>query len=665
MKSIGIRPLIIVLFKIVTIALITYATQAEGQDIKEISVNSPISISADEMKSIAWIDETGQLEPKQVLKHIAEFQDGENIPYKSRNGIVWRIFKLKNITESEMRIQIGLNENRARLFEIINSDPLEIENKAASNKNYITQYNLYADGGRKLPSRVTQIVLSAGSQTSILIGAPSLGLEGIEFIDAAAYAEWSRGAMYLQGISIGAVFSLLMLATFSAYKYKNQPAYWYATWLLLQVLSIGTMPFYFDGSRISEFYLNSNNDNFYYSVSEFCNIAYLIFCYHSLEIRVRFPKFSKIVKIIIFLAAISPFWLFFQNEANAASVLFKVALLFSIIFIRIMALTFTYFAFKTDESNRKSDQFIAISLIMFLMGNTGITLIGHFLLESSNITLFYSEVGMAAFINAFNILQAILMGCSTINKSKDIQDQLLTTTVEHNRLIADQNQILETRVEERTKELQTQTDKTEKLMLNILPNSIADRLKQGETDIADKHLNTTILFSDLVGFSKMSSQKSPEELVFLLNDLFKRFDIRATELGLEKIKTIGDAYMVAGGLPTVDDSHAIQVTKMALGMHEDLAKFNKEHGLDFEMRIGINSGPVVAGIIGHSKFSYDLWGNTVNTASRMESTSIPGKVQVSPSTYELIKAHFEVRAHQEVECKGLGLIMTYFVGKST
>ena len=202
-------------------------------------------------------------------------------------------------------------------------------------------------------------------------------------------------------------------------------------------------------------------------------------------------------------------------------------------------------------------------------------------------------------------------------------------------------------------------------MLNILPNSIADRLKQGETDIADKHLNTTILFSDLVGFSKMSSQKTPEELVFLLNDLFKRFDIRATELGLEKIKTIGDAYMVAGGLPTVDDSHAIQVTKMALGMHEDLANFNKEHGLDFEMRIGINSGPVVAGIIGHSKFSYDLWGNTVNTASRMESTSIPGKVQVSPSTYELIKAHFEVRAHQEVECKGLGLIMTYFVGKST
>jgi class 3 adenylate cyclase len=147
----------------------------------------------------------------------------------------------------------------------------------------------------------------------------------------------------------------------------------------------------------------------------------------------------------------------------------------------------------------------------------------------------------------------------------------------------------------------------------------------------------------------------------LLNDLFKRFDTRATSLGLEKIKTIGDAYMVAGGLPTQDDTHAIQVTKMALGMYEDLDAFNKEHSMELGMRIGINSGPVVAGVIGHSKFSYDLWGNTVNTASRMESTCLPGKVQVSPSTYEQIKGHFDVQENQIIECKGLGQIMTYFV----
>jgi class 3 adenylate cyclase len=119
--------------------------------------------------------------------------------------------------------------------------------------------------------------------------------------------------------------------------------------------------------------------------------------------------------------------------------------------------------------------------------------------------------------------------------------------------------------------------------------------------------------------------------------------------------------MVAGGLPTNDDEHAIRVTKMALGMYEDLEAFNKEHGMELDMRIGINSGPVVAGVIGHSKFSYDLWGNTVNTASRMESTCLPGKVQVSPSTYEQIKGHFDIQENQIIECKGLGQIMTYFV----
>ena len=121
--------------------------------------------------------------------------------------------------------------------------------------------------------------------------------------------------------------------------------------------------------------------------------------------------------------------------------------------------------------------------------------------------------------------------------------------------------------------------------------------------------------------------------------------------------------MVVGGLPTKDEDHAVRVTKMALGMYEDLSEFNKEHDMNLDMRIGINSGPVVAGVIGHSKFSYDLWGNTVNVASRMESTSIPGQIQVSPSTYEQIKNHFEAKERELVECKGIGLVMTYVVGK--
>ena len=203
--------------------------------------------------------------------------------------------------------------------------------------------------------------------------------------------------------------------------------------------------------------------------------------------------------------------------------------------------------------------------------------------------------------------------------------------------------------------------KTEKLMLNILPKPIAERLKRGEKNISGSYPEVTILFSDLVGFTKMSSQKSAADLVKLLNDLFSRFDRRAENLGLEKIKTIGDAYMAVGGLPIPRSDHAEITADMALGMFEDLAAFNAENNAELNMRIGLNSGSVVAGVIGFTKFSYDLWGNTVNTASRMESTSLPGRIQISPATREALHDHFVLEQRELLECKGLGEIMTYFL----
>jgi class 3 adenylate cyclase len=212
--------------------------------------------------------------------------------------------------------------------------------------------------------------------------------------------------------------------------------------------------------------------------------------------------------------------------------------------------------------------------------------------------------------------------------------------------------------------LEIEQMKTEKLMLNILPRPIADRLKRGEKNISGSYPDVTILFSDLVGFTKMSSTTTATELVKLLNDLFTRFDIRAEALGLEKIKTIGDAYMAVGGLPIPRPDHAALCAEMALGMFDDLKKFNQENNADLNMRIGMNSGPVVAGVIGFTKFSYDLWGNTVNTASRMESTSQHGRVQVSPSTYEALKDAYDFEDAGLMECKGLGEIRTHLlVGK--
>jgi class 3 adenylate cyclase len=209
--------------------------------------------------------------------------------------------------------------------------------------------------------------------------------------------------------------------------------------------------------------------------------------------------------------------------------------------------------------------------------------------------------------------------------------------------------------------LEVEQMKTEKLMLNILPQPIAERLKRGEKNISGSYPDASILFSDLVGFTKMSSQISATELVKLLNDIFTRFDKRADAIGLEKIKTIGDAYMAVGGLPIPRPDHAELCAEMALGMFEDLRQFNRENGTELSMRVGINSGPVVAGVIGFTKFSYDLWGSAVNIASRMESTSQSGRAQVSPSTHALLRNTFVMVDAGRVECKGIGPVSTHFL----
>mgnify|MGYP000199104109 FL=1 len=209
--------------------------------------------------------------------------------------------------------------------------------------------------------------------------------------------------------------------------------------------------------------------------------------------------------------------------------------------------------------------------------------------------------------------------------------------------------------------LQLEQMKTERLMLNILPKPIADQLRDHEQTISSEYPQVTILFSDLVGFTRMASGLSPVTLVRLLNDLFTRFDKRAKALGLEKIKTIGDAYMAAAGLPIPRADHAQTMAAMALGMFEDLQAFNQAHGLAMQMRIGLNTGPVVAGVIGYTKFSYDLWGNTVNVASRMESTSQVGRVQISPSTHAALAGHYLCEPCGTVECKGIGPVQTHFL----
>ena len=209
--------------------------------------------------------------------------------------------------------------------------------------------------------------------------------------------------------------------------------------------------------------------------------------------------------------------------------------------------------------------------------------------------------------------------------------------------------------------LRLEQEKSERLLLNILPKTIADQLKQNERAIAEHFEQVTILFADIVGFTPLSARLPPIKLVNLLNQLFSTFDRLAEQYNLEKIKTIGDAYMVVGGLPEPRADHAEAVATMALDMQEQINHFRSDTGEIFQIRIGINTGPVVAGVIGKRKFSYDLWGNTVNVASRMESSGKAGKIQVTTSTYECIAHNFLFEKRGMIEVKGKGKMMTYWL----
>jgi len=209
--------------------------------------------------------------------------------------------------------------------------------------------------------------------------------------------------------------------------------------------------------------------------------------------------------------------------------------------------------------------------------------------------------------------------------------------------------------------LEMEREKSERLLLNILPVSIADRLKLGERTIAERYTGVTVLFADLVEFIKLANGTTAEELVSLLNDLFSRFDRIADVHGLEKIKTIGDSYLVVGGLPDVRANHADAIAEMALEMLVAIEEMNRERGTGVAVRIGINSGPVIAGVIGKKKFAYDLWGATVNVAQRMQSSGVPNRIHLSAATRELLRGKFKVTERGTVDCKGMGKVQTFLL----
>ena len=209
-------------------------------------------------------------------------------------------------------------------------------------------------------------------------------------------------------------------------------------------------------------------------------------------------------------------------------------------------------------------------------------------------------------------------------------------------------------------------DRSDGLLLNVLPRSIAERLKRQPGVIAEAHEEVTVLFADVVDFTPFTARTEPSRVVGLLDEIFSAFDALSLRFGLEKIKTIGDAYMVAAGLPEAREDHAEAAAEMALAMQNDMATLCEQLGVQLTIRIGMDSGPVVAGVIGRHKFIYDLWGDTVNTASRLESHGLPGRIQVGARAHRLLRDRYDFEDRGEIEVKGGRMLRAYLlVGRRT
>ena len=208
--------------------------------------------------------------------------------------------------------------------------------------------------------------------------------------------------------------------------------------------------------------------------------------------------------------------------------------------------------------------------------------------------------------------------------------------------------------------LEQEHERSERLLRNILPEQVAARLKTQPGSIAEMSPSVTILFADIVGFTGIASAMQPTHLISILNDVFTKFDELASRYGLEKIKTIGDAYMVAGGIPIAMENHTEAVANMALAMQESISSF-RFNDITLQTRVGFHTGPVIAGVIGRKKFSYDIWGDAVNIASRLESHGEAGKIQVSRDVYVTLKDKFTFEERGEITIKGIGPMETFFL----
>ena len=272
-------------------------------------------------------------------------------------------------------------------------------------------------------------------------------------------------------------------------------------------------------------------------------------------------------------------------------------------------------------------------------------------------------LGLGVYLIARRIAEPVLAVSETAIKiaAGDLNQTAPVRTDDEIGVLAGNFNIMTGRLRNTLNDLDTERDRSETLLLNVLPESVADRLKGGEETIVDSFSEVSVLFADIAGFTEFASQASPEKLLAMLNSVFTAFDELSGEHNLEKIKTIGDAYMVVSGLPVERPDHAEAIADLALDMQQVFEKLQLEGSPTLRLRVGINLGPVVAGVVGTKKFLYDTWGDTVNTAAHMESFGVPGEIQVTENTYFRLREAYVFHDRGIIDIKGKGPMQVYLL----
>ena len=596
---------------------------------------------------VSWLeDKEGQFTIGQVVRSGDFRQSTQNIlSFDGSNSVYW------------IKISIENNSRDSLLLELAQA---KLQEADLYYKNDSGQWSMYRAGCRTIISQRPvhhhfQLfpVLHSGDYY-LRIRANEVPLP-IGLWECKVYEQKMSNQKIIYGVYMGMMIFVMFINLFFFVSLKRLAHLHYAFFVFM----LASFSALCDGYILYVF--PSCDLNFWYTLNPIINQPNgLLYCLMFLQVRKYDPKLFRFsVFVLIYFAS----YIVWHTFLPTMSVL-KISQMHALIGIMLEAIL----GIRVGRKGYKLGYYYAVTyLIFFAFCAIEITY-----MRTGSPAYFFelSYVSIGIFFEVF-ILSFLLskrfeweQDASDLAKANALQ-LLFAQTQENERIVKEQNVILEQKVAERTAELRKEKRKSDDLLLNILPGDVADELKATGTAKAKSYESVSVLFTDIKDFTRISQNQSPEELVLEIDECFRAFDAIINWNGLEKIKTIGDAYMCAAGLPVKTDTHATDIVKAAQEIREYMEKRKEEkikrNETYFEIRLGISSGSVVAGIVGSSKFAYDIWGDTVNTASRMEQNSEAGKINVSHATYELIKDKYTCTYRGEIDTKGKGLQKMYYV----